>query len=69
MSINVVPTDAFYGQSVSNTALRVEKVLRFGVHRFGFYADIQNLFNLGIDHEPERALPEQDADRQPGERF
>jgi hypothetical protein len=47
MSINVVPTDAFLGQSVSNTAVRVEKVLRFGVHRFGFYADIQNVFNLG----------------------
>ena len=48
LNINVQPRGAFYQtDNESNLDLRLEKVIDVGVHRFGLYADIQNVFNQG----------------------
>ena len=47
LNVNVLPRGALRTESLSEATVRLEKVLRAGVHRFGFYADVQNLFNRG----------------------
>ena len=44
---NIVPhgTDPFFVPGFSQTDLRLEKVINYGVNRFGFYLDLMNAFN------------------------
>ncbi len=35
-------------QTEKNLTLRIEKVFNYQIHRFGVYADINNLFNWGV---------------------
>jgi hypothetical protein len=47
LNVNVLPRGTLWTDSLSQASLRVEKVAKHGVHRFGLYADIENLFNQG----------------------
>jgi hypothetical protein len=44
-AVNVLPRGTFRTEGCTRTSLRVEKVLRSGIHRFGVYADVENPFN------------------------
>ncbi len=43
--VNVDSRDMHISNAYSQLDLRLEKVINVGIHRFGFYADIANLFN------------------------
>ena len=57
LNVNVLPRGTFSTERVTQTAVRIEKVVRDGVHRFGVYADIQNLFNQGAVLSNNRRYP------------
>ncbi len=46
--VNLEPLGTYLNDSQANLDLRLEKVLDFGIHRFGVYADISNAFNKGV---------------------
>jgi hypothetical protein len=48
INVNIEPRGTYLNDSESNVDMRVEKVIDFGIHRFGVYADFQNLFNTGV---------------------
>jgi hypothetical protein len=59
---NLVAPGQYRNDNYNQTDLRAEKVFNVGYHRFGVYADLQNLFNQGIatnrqDRYPYRNLP------------
>ncbi|HEY3380393.1 MAG TPA: TonB-dependent receptor [Vicinamibacterales bacterium] len=47
LDVNLQPRDSNLNDSTTNLDLRAEKVFAFGVHRFGVYVDIANVFNQG----------------------
>jgi hypothetical protein len=48
INVNLEPRGSHLNDKETNLDLRVEKVLDFGIHRFGVYADIANVFNTGV---------------------
>ncbi len=61
INVNLEPLASYRNDDQTNVDLRLEKVLDFGIHRFGLYADFSNLFNTGIvrtrvDRYPNQSL-------------
>lgn len=48
ISPRIEPQGTELNDSATNLDMRLEKVVDVGIHRFGVYADFQNLFNTGI---------------------
>jgi hypothetical protein len=48
LSVNVEPLNSRLLPFDNELSLRAEKVVKVGIHRFGFYADIANVFNSAI---------------------
>jgi hypothetical protein len=45
LNVNILPLGSYRLDTQTNTDIRFEKVFNYGIHRFGVYADFQNLFN------------------------
>jgi hypothetical protein len=48
INVNLEPLGTYRNDGQTNVDLRLEKVIDFGIHRFGVYADMSNLFNTGV---------------------
>jgi hypothetical protein len=48
LTTNLEPRGDRLNEFDKEVSLRLEKVFDYGIHRFGLYADIANLFNAGI---------------------
>jgi hypothetical protein len=48
LAVNAEPRERFMTPSTTQTDFRIEKVIKLGFHRFGFYADVQNAFNQNV---------------------
>ena len=58
LNVNLQPRGGLYmTPNETNLDLRLEKVFDIGFHRFGVYADIQNVLNQGIAISPQTRYP------------
>jgi hypothetical protein len=48
VDVQIEPQGSYRNDRLNVVDLRAEKVFNFGIHRFGLYADVENLFNAGI---------------------
>jgi hypothetical protein len=53
----LAPRGSLRNDFYNNLDLRVEKVFQYGPHRFGFYVDVMNLFNIATVTEREDRVP------------
>ena len=57
LNVNLLERGYFLTDNETNLDLRLEKVFDIGVHRFGVYADIQNVFNKAYMTSPQTRYP------------
>jgi hypothetical protein len=67
--VNATTRGAFETEGLVQTALRIEKVVRAGGHRFGVYADVQNVFNAGTVTANSQLYPFKTSTDQRGQSF
>jgi hypothetical protein len=47
IDLNIEPLGNRRNDGLSLVDLRAEKIFKYGIHRFGVYIDVVNLFNVG----------------------
>ena len=47
IDVNLEPQGSFRNPTLQLVDLRAEKIFNYGIHRYGVYLDVQNLFNRG----------------------
>jgi hypothetical protein len=69
INVNLEPRGSHRNDTWTQLDIRIEKVFDVGIHRFGFYADIENLFNQAIVTARQDRYPSRDLTSLTGESF
>lgn len=58
IDVNLAPQGSLRNPGIQLVDLRAEKIFTYGVHRYGVYLDVQNLFNVGTVTSTQSRYPQ-----------